>query len=197
MINIVIIGYPGSGKSTHGRRLAREFGLVYLESGGIFRRLARKETEMGKKINSYLTRGALIPDRLVFKVILEKIDACLDCNGMVFDGFPRNLKQAKFLDQAMRKRNTTIHFTYYLKLDKEIAKQRITERTRNQTDTRKDLPETLVEKRIRQEGRHIHPLIRYYKRTDRLYKLFGCCSIDAVQWAMKVFIEREKKLKAF
>jgi len=102
-LNLILLGPPGAGKGTQAERLEEDFHLPYIATGNMLREAVEKETELGVKAKEYMDRGDLVPDDVVIGMILECVedDRCND--GFLLDGFPRNLEQAKALDQALTK----------------------------------------------------------------------------------------------
>ena len=98
---IIFVGAPGSGKGTQAVYVAQKLNLVHIASGDLFRQAVEQGTGLGTKVKSYMEKGVLVPDQITIQVVLECISAP-DCEpGVVFDGFPRNLKQAESLDKAL------------------------------------------------------------------------------------------------
>jgi adenylate kinase len=99
-VYVVFLGAPGAGKGTQAAVVAKEMKLVHVASGDLFRQALQKGTELGKKAESYMKQGKLVPDEITIKMVLERLSAP-DCKvGVIFDGFPRTLEQAKALDKA-------------------------------------------------------------------------------------------------
>ena len=97
--NIVILGPQGSGKGTQAEMLVKKFNLFHVETGMILRRLAKRNTLLGHTISTIINKqGSLVPDEIVKKALLEKLRNVPASQGILFDGFPRNLRQAKMLD---------------------------------------------------------------------------------------------------
>lgn len=99
-LNIIMLGPPGAGKGTQGRRLEEDFRLPYIATGDMLREAVREGTELGEKANGYMSRGDLVPDKVIIGVIVERIQE-EDCrDGFILDGFPRTIPQAEALDSA-------------------------------------------------------------------------------------------------
>lgn len=98
---IVLLGPPGAGKGTQAQRIASATGLVHISTGDMFRENVKNETELGKLANQYMSKGDLVPDEVTIKMLLERISRDDAKKGAMFDGFPRNVVQAKALDEAL------------------------------------------------------------------------------------------------
>src|SRR3954470_8360881 len=98
---LVILGPPGTGKGTQAERLVTDFDLPYYATGDILRAAVKDETALGKEAKDYMDRGELVPDELICKVIMERIDQAEAEDGFLLDGFPRNEQQADILEDAL------------------------------------------------------------------------------------------------
>lgn len=121
---IILVGAPGAGKGTQAGIIAEEFKLVQVASGDLFRQALQQETELGKQAQSYMEKGMLVPDEITVKMVLDRISAP-DCeNGAILDGFPRNLGQAKALDDALAGQGKAIDKVVYIKVSEgELLKR--------------------------------------------------------------------------
>lgn len=103
-LNLVLVGPPGAGKGTQAERLTSDFDLPYYATGDILREAVKDETELGKEAKSYMDKGDLVPDELICKVIMDRIDTPEAEDGFLLDGFPRNVEQADILENALERR---------------------------------------------------------------------------------------------
>ena len=100
-MNIIMLGAPGAGKGTQAKRIADKWQIPHISTGDIFRANIKEWTELGKEAKKYMDQGALVPDELTVKLLLDRV-AKDDCkNGYVLDGFPRTIPQAEALDKAL------------------------------------------------------------------------------------------------
>ena len=111
---IVMLGAPGSGKGTIGKILSHDLNLVHVSTGDIFRDQINKGTELGSKIQSYMSSGALVPDGLVIETVKARLLEDDVKNGAILDGFPRTVAQAEALRDFLKenKRGRKIHNIY-------------------------------------------------------------------------------------
>lgn len=99
-MNIIFLGPPGSGKGTHAQRVSVAMGIPRLSTGDMLRENMKQETPLGKEAKAYVDAGRLVPDELVIDMLKERL-AQPDCaTGVIFDGFPRTLRQAQELEQV-------------------------------------------------------------------------------------------------
>ena len=118
MKNIVLIGAPGSGKGTQSALLFREIGICRIATGDIFRKHLEQETQLGILAKKYIVEGELVPDYVTIEMVKAWLSKNIktSLNGLLFDGFPRNVKQAIALDKMMAKMNDSIDGVLSLEL---------------------------------------------------------------------------------
>jgi adenylate kinase len=190
MINLAMIGYSGSGKSTMASEISDEFKLFHIETGRIFRKMIDEQSEKGKELEKYISRGELVPDNLVCEIVDKKIEENKNARGIIFDGFPRTRGQAEFLDKKLTKKSTTLHFAFLLKIKGEIAKNRKLEVNSNFIGN-PESPEKIVDKRIEQQRVNLVELRKYYNRENKLFEYDASTSPESVQWGIKKIIMRK------
>lgn len=195
-MNIVMLGKPGSGKGTVGKMLSENLGVVHISSGELFRSYIKKAGEIGKEIENYVSQGNLVPDELAIKLVEKRLQE-VDCkDGMILDGFPRTVAQAKELDKFFKERGCKIDIAVELNLtDEDIIERIITRRVCSNVDCREvynlefkkpkqegicdvcgskliqrqdDTIET-VQKRLENYYKTSAELVEYYKAQDLLY----------------------------
>ena len=195
---IVLMGAPGAGKGTQARLLQEGMGLPQISTGDIFRALAQAHTPLAEEVRVLQQAGRLIPDEVVIRVVEERT-AQNDCRkGYVLDGFPRTAAQAEMLEGlAARQRNKLI--AILIDSDQELLERRMVGRrscpvcgeiyniyfkpprvdntcdlhpTAQLTHRADDEPEK-VRVRLDTYQRETAPLLAYYKRTGRLYRVDG------------------------
>jgi len=124
---IVFLGPPGSGKGTQAQLLSKNFSIPHISTGDIFRKIIKtgKPKKLADSIKKYVQSGLLVPDEIVFKSLFSVIK---NKKYYILDGFPRNINQAKLLDEALKKDG--IDKVIYFKVsDKEIIKRLTSRRT--------------------------------------------------------------------
>ncbi len=109
-MKIIMLGAPGAGKGTQAKRIADKWKLPHISTGDIFRANIKNGTELGMEAKKYMDKGALVPDELTVKILLDRVSA-KDCeDGYVLDGFPRTIPQAEVLDKALEELGDSIDY---------------------------------------------------------------------------------------
>jgi len=127
-VHIIFLGAPGAGKGTQAATIAQELNLAYVASGDLFRQALEQGTDLGIQAKAYMEKGMLVPDRITIRMVIERM-ATPDCDhGVILDGFPRNLNQAKALDKALTRRKKAIDKVVYIKVRKEELLRRLSGR---------------------------------------------------------------------
>lgn len=101
-MNIILNGASGSGKGSMAGFLVRDFGLVHISTGDLFREQIAKQTPLGKKVESYVSTGKWVSDEVTIEVLMDRMSQPDCAKGVVLDGFPRTLNQAIALDKALK-----------------------------------------------------------------------------------------------
>jgi adenylate kinase len=101
-VKAIIFGAPGAGKGTYSTRLKTKLGVEVIAMGDIFRTQVKENSELGKKVQSYVEKGALVPDEIVVEVLKQHLAKVPNGSGVILDGFPRTLEQAKTLETILQ-----------------------------------------------------------------------------------------------
>jgi adenylate kinase len=124
----VLIGPPGAGKGTQGHVLSEKLGVPHIASGEMFREQARSGTALGDEVNAFMIRGALVPDDLAIRVVLDRLARPDAAGGAILDGFPRTRMQAVALDKALAARRSPIAAALYMRVPEEDLLRRLSGR---------------------------------------------------------------------
>ena len=189
-MNIVIFGPPGAGKGTQSNILVKKFQLYQLSTGELLRKEIKKNSELGKKISSIINSGNLVSDDIVGNLIEKYISNINYKNKLIFDGYPRNLNQAKNLNNILKKNNQKIDIALKLTVSLETIKKRILER--KNLERRADDNENIAIKRYENYENNIKPIIDFYKQSNLLKEINGEASISAITVEISDLIHRIK-----
>ncbi len=107
-LNLILMGPPGAGKGTQAERLVEDFDLPYYATGDILRAAVKDGNELGREAQQYMDRGELVPDSVICRVIMDRVDSEEGADGFLLDGFPRTVGQAEVLDEALERRGRTL-----------------------------------------------------------------------------------------
>ena len=118
-MNIVLLGGPGSGKGTVSNLFEQTQNMGHIATGDMFREEIKNATELGKKAQEYIDKGNLVPDEITINMLKGKINQFKDSNGVVFDGFPRNKKQAEALEEMLEEQNQKVDLALFLDIPDE------------------------------------------------------------------------------
>lgn len=179
MYNFILFGPPGSGKGTQSSLLRDKYGLFHISTGDVLREHIRKGTELGKIADDYISKGQLIPDDLMIKILREHIDTHPESrNGVVFDGFPRTINQAVALNKMLNELDAELHAVIGLEVDEDELTQRLIKRgeVSGRSD---DNPET-IKNRLKVYHESTQPLKEFYSNSGHYRKVEGSGDIDEI-----------------
>ncbi len=178
-INVVLFGAPGSGKGTQSAKLIDKYGLYHISTGEVLRDHIRRGSDLGKIADSYISKGQLIPDELMIRIlddVLEKEAA--GKKGVVFDGFPRTIPQAEALKELLKKRGTVLHAVIGLEVPEDELMERMIRRGK-ETGRADDTPET-IKNRLKVYHDQTHPLREYYTQEGKYLPINGSGIVDEI-----------------
>ena len=124
-MNLILLGPPGAGKGTQAQFIANKFNLYQLSTGDLLRNEIKNKTEIGKKIEQIIGHGDFVVDEIVNKLLKKVITNSSNKNGIIFDGYPRNINQAENLEIILNADNQSINFILFLKVTREVIEKRI------------------------------------------------------------------------
>ena len=176
---IVLLGPPGSGKGTQAELICKKFGFFHFSTGNILRNKVKKKTKIGKEIELIINAGKLISDKTIIKIVDNQISKQLKLyKGFLFDGFPRNLSQAKAFDILLGKNNQSITSVIQLSVYEEEISKRI--QKRKLEEKREDDNENVLKSRLDVYFDETKPLLDFYQKKNKLNKINGTQTINDV-----------------
>lgn len=183
MFNLILFGPPGSGKGTQSDLIIKHYGLLHLSTGALLRDEVGSRTPLGKEAQKFMDEGQLVPDEVVIGMIDSKLNEHPDARGIIFDGFPRTVAQAKSLDKLLELRSTEIHTLIALDVPDEELKKRLLQRGID--SGRSDDNEATILKRIVEYKNKTKPVADYYDAQDKLEHVKGVGTVDTIFKAIK------------
>jgi adenylate kinase len=213
-MNIIVLGPQGSGKGTQAERLAEKFDAEHIDMGKFLREVAKMDTVLGREVYEIQNvTKTLVPSRILEEVFTIKLNAISREKNIVFDGFPRNLDQAKYFEKALYEFGRKVDSVAYINLSEKeayerISKRRICEKCKKIYILGKDIKDEQekcvdcggkiiqriddtkegVVKRLEVYRQETIPVIEYFKKQDKVIE------IDGAQTVEKVFEEILKKI---
>ncbi|MBX2961725.1 MAG: adenylate kinase [Cyclobacteriaceae bacterium] len=179
MINLVLFGPPGAGKGTQSAKLIDKYQLIHISTGDLFRKHLKEGTALGKLAQEYMSKGNLVPDQVVIDMVEDKIRSSGSINGIIFDGFPRTVKQAEALDALLAKMNTGITALVELMVDEDELKKRLAERAHKENRPDDAKPE-VIENRIAVYKAETVPVAEYYQKLGKYSAVVGVGDIEQI-----------------
>ena len=214
-MHIILIGAQGSGKGTQAEMLSKAFGIPHVASGDLFRKAFDEKTELGIKAKAYLDRGELVPDEITVAMVFSRLQEPDCAQGVLLDGFPRTVAQARALDEGLQRLGKQIDLAIYLKVPREELLKRLAGRyickanqhvynihthppkvpgicdlDGSELYQRPDDRGEAVEKRLNIFFSETILLLDYYEKQHKLAEVDGNQSIDQVQKALLEVIWR-------
>jgi len=179
MLNIIICGAPGCGKGTQSDLIVEKYGLKHLSTGDLLRSEIAEKSELGKEAESYISKGNLVPDKMIFDILSKAIaEQTKNSNGIILDGFPRNVAQAEALEELMAtlKKETTVL------LDMNVDTQELITRLlkRGETSGRSDDNMDTIKKRLEIYHTKTAPVSDFYKNKNKYAAIDGMGTIDEI-----------------
>jgi adenylate kinase len=125
---IVLLGAPGAGKGTQAGILKQEYKLLHVSTGDMLREAIKEGSPTGTEAQGFMTRGELVPDAIVTKLVIDRMAKPDASKGVILDGYPRTLAQAESLDDSLCKAKKAVDTVLFFKTSEAVAIQRLTGR---------------------------------------------------------------------
>lgn len=203
---LIFLGLPGAGKGTQAALVSQDAAMAHITSGELFRENIREQTELGRKAQPFVEQGRLVPDELTVGMIIDRIAQPDALKGFVLDGFPRNVDQARALDEALASRDKTIDRALYIRVSTDELVRRLAgrwncrqcgavyheqsmppkeggvcDRCGSDLYQRKDDRPDVVRTRIEVNLKEMEPLLEHYRKDRKLAELDGESDVERVK----------------
>ena len=203
-MNVIIFGPPGSGKGTQSQNIIDKFNLQQISTGDLLRIEIKQKTEVGKKIEKIISQGELVNDKIVNKLLKKVVTNPDFRNRIIFDGYPRNIDQAKILELMLNEDNQLINFILFLNVTKELIEKRILGRIlcgkcnkimneylnkeeinnhtcgKNYLKKRKDDNQKTIITRYEKYIKKTKPVLDFYSSRSSFYEIDGSQEIQVI-----------------
>jgi adenylate kinase len=180
MLNIVMFGYPGSGRGSLGKALAEKYNLEFVATGAMLEDEIEKGTKIGKKIKNLYDSGELVPDEIVVPLIEKKIEQSKDVKGFIFKGFPRTLVQSYILDGILKKYDSYIAKIFEIEVETLELIRRLDKRSKTEAAMPYDKGADKIVKRLQEHKEKTIPVIEKYKENHDVSVIDGMPTFDDV-----------------
>lgn len=175
---LLLIGPPGSGKGTQGKLLAPILNYNYLSMGSTLRKYTKTSAPKAKEIKKLIDAGHIIPDDMIREIFHETIKVLPKSDGLILDGFPRDIHQVNILDESLKKYQVDKVKAIFLDVPKMNVIKRLAERAKEQ-DRADDNPE-VIHTRFEEYHDKTFPLVEYFENHHWLSKVNGDQDIEHV-----------------
>lgn len=216
-MNILLMGLPGAGKGTQSELIKKDYGVVHIAPGDMFREAIKNETELGLKVKAYSDQGQLVPDDVTNAMIKERLSQSdVKAKGFMLDGYPRTRVQATALDDNLETLATQIDAVIYIDVAAEVLKERLSGRIicrkcgatyhklyhpprvegvcdqcgSNDFYQREDDKPEKVAHRIALQMESIQPILEYYEERGLLHKVNGDQPIEEVYRVIRSILDK-------
>lgn len=179
MINLILFGPPGSGKGTQAKKLAEKYDILHISTGDLFRKEIGEKSELGLLAMDYMNKGELVPNEVTIGMLKSALERHGSTFGVIYDGFPRTVDQARALDVLLEEEQDEIDLLISLKVDDDEIINRLLQRgiSDGRTD---DQDEEIIRDRIEVYKKETQPVYAYYDAQDSAVTINGMGSIDDI-----------------
>jgi len=175
----IIFGPPGSGKGTQASRIEGEFHLVHLSTGDILRSEVKRGSEIGKEVARIMAAGDLVPDDIIVRIVRRRLPESEVGEGVLLDGFPRTLEQARALDEMLASEGHQVDFVIALDVPEDVLVERILHRAA--IEGRPDDTREAIAERMHEYHKLTEAVLDYYRRHGvRVIEVDGMGGPDEV-----------------
>ena len=185
-MNIILFGPPGAGKGTQAKFLVKILNNFQVSTGDMLRDEIKKDTDIGKKIISYMNEGKFVDDEIVNSLMKKVVFDSSKKGKLIFDGYPRTIEQAKNLDLLLTESNQQIDFIFFLNVNKETIIKRIEKR--KVIEMRSDDQLNTILSRYDTYMKTTKPVLDFYLKNPNFHEIDGSLEIDQITRKIDTFI---------
>jgi len=193
LLNIVIMGYPGSGRGSLGKAIAKKYNLEFVATGGMLDEEIKKNTNLGQRIKELYDSGQLVPDEIVIQLIEQRIENTKNAKGFIFKGYPRTLVQSYILDGILKKHGSFINKVIEIEVDTLELIRRLDKRRQTSAAMPYDSSTERIVQRLEEHKTKTIPVIQKYKEIHEVAVIDGQGTFEAVLERLSAEIESSFK----
>lgn len=184
-MQLILFGPPGAGKGTQANLLVDTYGLLHLSTGNLLRAAIAAETPLGVRVKSILDSGELVSDAIVLDLVAEEIAKPEAARGVIFDGFPRTVRQAEGLDERLAAMGKQVDGLVHLQVPDEVITERILSRGEGRSD---DTPEKIA-KRLEVYRSETEPVLDHYRGVGVAHDVVGIGTVEEIFGRIKALLD--------
>ena len=177
-MNLLVLGPQGAGKGTQAKRISSNYEIPHVSTGDMFREAIAAGTPLGKEVEPLLDQGILVPDELTIKLIRDRLSEDDAANGFVLDGFPRNLAQARALDEMLREIGRGLDAILFFDIPDSVGMERALSRA--EIEGRNDDTTDVIARRLATYHAETEPVVEHYRTTGKLVPLHAAGTVEEV-----------------
>ena len=185
-MNIILFGPPGAGKGTQAKYLVKKLGNFQISTGDILREEIKNNSDIGKKIIDVMNDGRFVSDDIVNQLLEKHVFDSKKKNKLIFDGYPRSIKQAKNLNLLLDSSNQKIDLIFFLNVNKETVIKRI--QKRKTLEKRLDDELDTILKRYDTYMKTTKPVLDFYSKKANFHEIDGSYKIEEITNKINTFI---------
>jgi adenylate kinase len=178
VVDLIILGAPGSGKGTQGALLSTRLGIPKISTGDLLRAAVKDGTALGTKAKGFMEKGLLVPDDIIFGLIQEVLGSAEAARGLIMDGFPRTQAQAEAVDKLLATQQRQVDKVLLIDVPEEELVQRMVRRA--ELEGRSDDTPDTIRKRQAVYREQTAPLIAFYDRRNLVARIDGKGTVDEI-----------------
>lgn len=215
-MRVVLLGPPGAGKGTQANVLSNNFNIIHVSTGDILREAVKNGTEAGLLAKGYMDKGELVPDKIVTKIVGDRLSQPDAKKGFVLDGFPRTRIQAAELEENLKNLGMKLDMVLYFKTKENTAIERLSgrricpkcglnyhiknrppkkdnlcDKCLSRLTQRKDDNVGTIKKRLKVYESEIKPLLDFYKNLGIIKEVSGDLDVDILFKQLKILFKNE------
>jgi adenylate kinase len=177
-VNLLVLGPQGAGKGTQAKRISVNYGIPHISTGDMFREAIAAGTPLGQQVEPLLREGVLVPDELTIQLIRDRLSEDDATDGFVLDGFPRNLAQARALDELLRDIGRELDAILFFDIPDAVGMERALQRA--ELEGRNDDTREVIARRLATYHDETESVVEHYRTTGKLVPIHAARTVEEV-----------------